>query len=72
MAKKIVVIYIITCTANVKRYIGQSKDVRKRFNQHKCRPQPRMVDDFAKYGKDAFKFEILEECEHNELDKKET
>lgn len=32
MANKIVGIYQITCVKNGKRYIGQSKDIRCRFN----------------------------------------
>ena len=32
MAKKIVGIYMITCTANGKRYVGQSIDIKRRFN----------------------------------------
>ena len=72
MAKKIVGIYQITCVKNGKRYVGQSKDIRCRFNQHKCKPPARMVEDFEQYGKGAFKFEILEECAPEELDRKET
>ena len=72
MAKKIVGIYMITCIANRKRYIGQSIDIKRRFSQHKRKPPQQMREDFEKYGVDAFKFEILEECASNELDKKET
>lgn len=72
MANKIVGIYQITCVKNGKRYIGQSKDIRCRFNQHKCKPPARMVEDFERYGKKAFKFEVIEECAPEELDKKET
>lgn len=62
MAKKIIGIYQITCTVNNWRYIGQSIDIKRRFNQHKRKPPDGMIDDVAKYGIDKFKFEILEEC----------
>lgn len=72
MAKKIIGVYQITCTVNGKKYIGQSTDVRRRFTQHKRKPPTGMVDDFNQYGVDAFKFEVLEECAENLLDKRET
>ena len=72
MAKKIIGIYMITCLANSKRYIGQSIDIKRRFSQHRRKPSNQMLADFEQYGLDAFKFEILEECAANELDKKET
>ncbi len=72
MAKKIIGIYMITCIANHKRYIGQSIDIKRRFNQHRRKPPRQMREDFERFGVDAFKFEILEECAPNELDKKET
>lgn len=72
MAKKIIGIYMITCLVNSKRYIGQSIDIKRRFSQHRRKPPNQMLEDFEQYGVDAFKFEILEECAANELDKKET
>ena len=72
MAKKIIGIYMITCLANSKRYVGQSIDIKRRFSQHRRKPPNQMLEDFERHGVDAFKFEILEECAANELDKKET
>ena len=72
MIKKIIGIYQITCMANGKRYIGQSIDIKRRFNQHRRKPPYQMREDLERFGIDAFKFEILEECAPNELDKKET
>lgn len=72
MAKKIVGIYKITCNKNGKCYVGQSTDIKRRFNQHKRKPPARMQGDFDLYGVDEFIFEILEECAPEELNKKET
>lgn len=72
MVKKIIGIYQITCMVNGKRYIGQSIDIKRRFASHKRKPPRQMAEDFNRYGVDAFKFEILEECSVEELDKKET
>ena len=72
MAMKIVGIYQITCMVNGKRYIGQSKDIKRRFGQHKRKPPRQMVEDFNQYGVNAFKFEVIEECAENVLDKRET
>ena len=72
MAKKIIGIYQIICLKNSKSYVGQSTDVKRRFNQHKRTPPARMLEDFTVYGVEAFEFKILEECARNELDKRET
>lgn len=57
-------IYIIKNTINNKVYIGQSIDVKKRFNQHfqKCHKKDNslLYKAMRKYGKDKFYFEILE------------
>ena len=63
MANKIICIYQITCTVNGNRYIGQSIDIKRRFGQHKRQEEnPYLRADMEKYGLDAFKFEVLEEC----------
>lgn len=72
MAKKIIGIYMITCMVNSKRYVGQSIDIKRRFGQHRRQPPHQMREDFEQYGIGAFKFEILEECAPEELDRKET
>ena len=72
MAKKIVGIYKITCTKNGKCYVGQSLDIKRRFNQHRRNPPARMREDFDLYGVDAFVFEILEECASELLNRRET
>ena len=71
MIKKIIGIYQITCTVNGKRYVGQSIDIKRRFNQHKRKPPDGMREDFELYGVDKFKFEVLEECAPENLTARE-
>lgn len=54
-------IYCITNLVNGKKYVGQSKNVKLRFNEH-CNPNNPAVIGRAinKYGKENFKYEILE------------
>lgn len=65
-------IYKITNLINGKSYIGQSIHIEQRWSEH-CRNSSKRIISLAiqKYGKDNFKFEILEECSQDELDKKE-
>lgn len=75
--KKICGIYKITNKINGKVYIGQSRDIKNRIRVHKYDFQknkhhnPHFQKSWNKYGKDNFKFEIIEECEENELNKNE-
>ena len=72
MAKKIVGIYKITCKKNGKIYIGQSKDIKRRFNQHRTQTSNKNLKaDTELYGIDEFVFEILEECTVEELTARE-
>ena len=64
-------IYKITNTVTGDFYIGQTIDFHERELQHKRDPQPKMRDDVEKYGWDAFKFEVVEECSREELNEKE-
>lgn len=64
-------IYIIENTINGKRYVGQSINIHERWNQHRYDPQPKMREDVEKYGWDAFKFDILEECPREILTERE-
>lgn len=67
-------IYKITNKLNGKSYIGQSIDIKKRWEQHiknsGSNKNP-MYIDFKKYGTDNFLFEIIEECSKEKLDEKE-
>ena len=65
-------IYQITNKINGKKYIGQSRDIARRLREHKSKESnPRLKKDFEKFGINAFSFDVLEECELNELDIKE-
>ena len=70
-------IYLITNNINGKKYVGQSRNLIKRWGQHKTesrRDKPNLIVDKAikKYGIDNFSFEILFECPLDMLDDWET
>ena len=66
---KISAVYKITNTVTCDFYIGSSKDVKKRWNEHKCQskwnecPNNPMYLDMQNYGVDKFVFEVLEVVE---------
>lgn len=71
-------IYKITNLQTDECYIGQSKDVYKRFCQHcKCglgidTPQNnKLYKAMQKYGLQNFSFQLLQECPADQLDQKE-
>lgn len=66
-------IYLLVCKANGKRYIGQSKNIKRRLNEHKrCQSfAPVICKAIEKYGWDAFDKIVLEFCPVEELDEKE-
>lgn len=64
-------IYKITNKNNGKIYIGQSNNVEKRISEHKQK-RTMTIDEYINVlGVENFDFEILEECNKEELDKKE-
>ena len=77
MAEKIIGVYKITNTVTGDFYIGSSKDVKKRWKNHKCPsilkkcPNNPMYLDMKKYGTNKFVFEILAEVEVTHLKEKE-
>ena len=74
---KICGIYKITNTITGDFYIGSSKNVKKRWTEHKCKsmwkqcPNNPMYLDMQKYGTDKFVFEVLAEVEVEDLKEKE-
>ena len=70
---KISGIYKITNTVTGDFYIGSSKDIKRRWKEHKCPsrwnkyPNNQMYLDMRKYGVEKFVFEILEEVEIESL-----
>lgn len=55
-------VYLITNLINNKKYVGITNDYKKRWENHKCCNDPSMAIAKAikKYGRDNFKFEVLE------------
>ena len=75
--EKISGVYKITNTITGDFYIGSSKDVKKRWANHKCQstwkrfPNNPMYNDMKNYGVDKFDFQVLEEVEAGSLKEKE-
>lgn len=68
-------IYKITKKENGKAYIGQSNNIERRFTQHCYKGEKARIPlDVAikKYGKDAFTFEVIEECTPEQLNERES
>ena len=71
--EKISAVYKITNTVTGDFYIGSSKDIKKRWTEHKCQskwnecPNNPMYLDMKKYGIENFVFEILAEVEEDSL-----
>ena len=74
---KISGVYKITNTATGDFYIGSSKNVKKRWTNHKSislwkrYPNNPLYKDMQKYGVDKFSFQILEEVEIAHLKERE-
>ena len=74
---KISGIYKITNTITGDFYIGSSKDINRRWAEHKCPSRWKqcknnpMYLDMQKYGIENFVFEVIEEAEENFLKEKE-
>lgn len=67
-------IYKITNLVNGKTYIGQSINIERRFWDHRCvshETNRHLKHALIKYGKDNFKYEVIEECSAEMLDERE-
>ena len=72
-------IYKITNKINGKAYIGQSHNIEERWKQHKLRSFSLGYSEYnsclhkaiRKYGLENFSFEVLEECEPEQLNERE-
>lgn len=66
-------IYLITHVASGRGYVGQSRDIERRWKEHGATDKPRSHLEKALrcYGRDAFRFEVLEVCPPEELDARE-
>ena len=64
---------MLTCKVNGKRYIGQSKNIRRRLLEHrKCKSfAPVISKAIKKYGWENFDKELLEQCSIDELNNRE-
>ncbi len=77
MGVNMIGVYKIRNKINNFCYIGSSRDIQKRWNEHKsrlkrgCHVNQRLQDDWNKYGRSNFEFSILEECSSRELKLKE-
>lgn len=56
-------IYKIKNLVNDKVYIGRSKNIKRRFIQHRTSTSNRLSKDIKKYGLNNFEFKVLESCE---------
>ena len=72
-------IYMFTNKINNKKYIGQSINIERRYYQHSINSLNEKCLEYSsyfykairKYGFSSFSFEILEECEQEQLDEHE-
>lgn len=66
-------VYKIENKINGKIYIGQSINIERRWSEH-CRKSKKSLISKAisEFGKQNFSFQILEECQKEELDEKES
>lgn len=67
-------VYLIRNLTNGREYVGASVDIKRRFIEHKtprATGNNRLHGDIRRLGRDKFSFEVLEECERDELASKE-
>lgn len=66
-------IYKIENLVNKKVYIGQSVHIERRWQEH-CMPSAKSIiaNAIKKYGRENFTFQILEQCDTDKLNERET
>lgn len=70
-------IYKITNLVNGKIYVGSSCNIKRRWDEHKyelshnTHSNGHLQKAYNKYGKNNFSYEIIEECDENDLLKRE-
>lgn len=67
-------IYLIKNKLTEEVYIGQSKNINNRWNNHKRNmgnSKYNLYSDMSYYGLSNFEFSVIEECEIRDLDKRE-
>lgn len=67
-------IYCITNIQNGMKYVGQSRNIEKRFGEHlrdDIKLKTRLGEAIRQYGSKNFALTILEECQIEDLDEKE-
>ena len=66
-------IYMFTNNINGMSYIGQSKNIERRYKEHMTRNGEKTLfhEALKKYGKENFSFSVLEECLEKDLNYKE-
>jgi predicted GIY-YIG superfamily endonuclease len=65
-------VYQIECLSNNKKYIGVSKDIQRRWREHRSllfkglHHSSDMQKDYNQYGETSFEFKVIKECEYAE------
>lgn len=65
-------VYQIECLSNNKKYIGVSKDIQRRWREHRSllfkglHHSSDMQKDYNQYGENSFEFKVIKECEYAE------
>lgn len=73
IARELSGIYAIECAASKSAYIGSSRNIYKRFHQHRCalragrHRNEHLGSEYCKYGEASFTFSILELCPTEQL-----
>jgi group I intron endonuclease len=66
-------IYLITCTANGKIYVGSSIDIGRRWKKHRytlknaCHHNQHLQAAWNKYGESSFEVSVIEQCNEDIL-----